>query len=178
MNEHKKEVALKVLKRMKTFDRYSIIAGGFPRDLFFNKEPRDIDIYIRAIEGFNTEDYRHFMLNLFPEGRAFVNTGSCNSITIPFIHNTLEFIVEDIIINVIAIKGIHPSNVTSTFDFDICKFILDSNGDIVAQFDISKLINSKISELSSNVSEEQYAYIFKNHLPKLKEKFPEFKFVL
>lgn len=172
------ENALDVLSIFKRFDRYAVIAGGMPRDIYFKKEINDIDIYVRAIEGFNTVDYIHMIHNMFPTAKDIVNTGSCNSITIKWMHNTMTFSYNNSLVNVIFITNKHPSNVVSDFDFDICKFILSETGIPIPCFDIDTFNLTKISKLNPNISQEQMKYSIGTHLPKLKEKYPEVVFAI
>lgn len=57
-----KEVATKVIERLSIIDPYVILAGGAPRDWYFEKEASDLDFYLHM--GGKTQSARMKQLNL------------------------------------------------------------------------------------------------------------------
>lgn len=173
------QTALEVLQTAKLYDRYATIAGGFPRDLHFNREYRDVDLYVRAIDGFNTVDYHHFVKFLFPNHEDFDATGSMShweECGINWIDYTCTFYINDLEFNLIFVKGMNPIGVANKFDFDICQFYLDpitGNPRQAAYVDFEA--NKKV-RMVNDLKGMQRDLSIKTHFPKLKAKYPEFDF--
>lgn len=172
------ETALSVLRKAKEFDRYATVAGGFPRDLYFNKQYKDVDVYVRAIDSFNTADYQHFVKFLYPNLEDFDTTGSMDhweESGISWIDYTCRFFINDLEINLIFVKGMNPIGVCDTFDFDICQFYLDSVTGEPRKAAYSDFSDKKV-KMASHVRGIQREYSITGHYPKLKAKYPEFDF--
>ena len=171
------QTALEVLQTAKKFDRYATIAGGFPRDLHFNREYKDVDVYLRAVGGFNTVDYEHMVKNMFPNLDDFDTSGSMNhweECDIKWIAYTCRFFVNDLEINLIFIKDTHPMSVCKKFDFDICQFYLDTDGKPM-QAAYSDFSDKKVKRVA-DIKGAQLQYSILEHYPKLKDKYPDFDF--
>lgn len=172
------ETALSVLRRAKEFDRYATIAGGFPRDLYFGKEYSDVDLYIRGVEGFNTADYAHFVNLLFPEKEDFKESGSMDHWElsgIDWIYYSCRFLINDLEINLIFVKGIIPIRICDTFDFDICKFTLCPTSGAPQNYNYTDFSDKKVT-MSNKLEGAQLEFSITRHYSKLKEKYPEFDF--
>ena len=174
-----KQLATDVLLRFKKFDRYSNILGGFPRDLHFNKPYRDVDIYARGCYNFNTVDYYNLITLLLSDFKLdnYENTGSMNSDTLPNILNTSEFEIDGLKFNIIFTKKIQTVH---DFDFDLCMFFYDhvEQVPIFLGPELDKLDRFRESKINPIISKEQVYYSLEKHLPKLKEKYPDFKFII
>ena len=171
------QTALEVLQTARKFDRHAAVAGGFPRDLYFNREYKDVDVYVRAVNTYNTSDYEHMVKNMFPDLEEFDTSGSMHhwkECGINWIDYTCRFYLNDLEVNIIFIKGFNPMGICQYFDFDICQFYLDNEGNPkrVAYSDFS---DKKVKRIST-IKGKQLEFSITDHYPRLKDKYPEFDF--
>jgi len=164
----------------------SMIAGGFPRDIYFGKTPKDIDIWIPSdVKIGNRES------DLLKE--LFESRGMC--LTIPTItesedHYKIEEIgitrivkcqVDGVDIDLISTKflseGMKGYSLLFNFDMGICQIARKGGEYIFTENFIDDKINKTITLYHKNRSLQLVNFSESEHLPRVKAKFPDYEIV-
>lgn len=166
-----KDVSKQMMKIIHSIDSSARIMGGMPRDLYFNKEINDIDIYSKI------ENYKIILDNLDSKVTChYIKDNVYN--TDDGVVSTIDYLtIEGIEVNLIGIN-IPPVEYIESFDCDICKFMYDAHEDKISiHFDINNLLKTKVILLNPNLNEKQLVYA-RRHIDKIRKKYPEFRVFL
>jgi hypothetical protein len=156
--------AIAVLKEIQKKSPDAIIAGGFLRDLFFGKQPKDLDIFVKRIESYGfdfivTKDY-NMSYSTDEEIGSVQNLYHIGSPA------TLD-------INVIEVKGdTNAKDRVEFHDFDFCQVYFDGK-EFVGIEKLEKVLATKKVTLQTCENELQYERS-KRRWDRLQKKYPEF----
>lgn len=170
--EKQKRVADIILEKLTAVDPYAIVAGGAPRDWYFNKEATDIDVYIHVSLNVLNKDVKRqievcgFTVLSEKDGKNIPEDYKLNPNIRTVINTTLEG--EDIQIMVML---------KPTFDSVVDKFAVSlskiwyKNGKVNITKDFEISVKHSVMYKCSDLYGDSHKYI-----QKLKNKFPEFKY--
>ena len=186
--EQQKQTAKKVLSKIKALDSRAIIAGGAPRDWYFNNLANDIDIFyfheegkycldnirretaiLKALLGVSSIDVVGLNSGKKKESDQHPEDDFNNYLKNPDIVNVFECVIDDVKFQFIQIK---KQNVNvSTFAYNMCQAWSDGERITTTRlFDlgVKKELLIETGELYSNTEK------FKQ---KMIDKFPSYDYV-
>jgi len=102
------DVWIEALKECQSIDPTAIIAGGCLRDLYFGKEPKDVDIFTGQLPGWKLEDENCFDY----EGMQYV---LC----------VADAIKNNVHYNLIVVEPVSAEELIITFDLGFCQIAFD-----------------------------------------------------
>lgn len=155
----------------------AVIAGGAPRDWFFSKEARDIDVFVKDFnEAEFTIEFLGANISLASKKTAAVYAANSSSNSSSAYGN---FKVWDVFwqgqkFQIIDVKGISLEDHIRAFDFGINMISMDSTG---AYKTTSEFKHDVSNKLLTVYTKRIYPKSFRNlgeRYRKLKQKFPDF----
>jgi len=163
----------------------SIIAGGYYRDIYHNREFNDIDIFVHTnnsqskyikSDAYTTDFWAEvFDLNLdsfwsgdhIEEMEADDEYDNLNDMDMVF-----ELVKSEVKYNVVLVELDPIEYVNDVFDFGICKAYCDGQKVTFTKDFISDAENKTLTFTNKNVSTDSFCYSMNKHLRKLMAKFP------
>lgn len=163
---------------LKCLDPNCIIAGGYVRDNVLGREPKDVDFYLQT--SLNVFEFVS-MLSAYtrhrpaPEGLRPAVKGE--SYQHPFKVGVVGMGPE---VDIILIaQPVTTDLVFSMFDLGICMAAVTADGRTVLDPRFNSDVMSKTITLyaANKLTEADYEHSKKEHVPRVMEKYPEFRFV-
>lgn len=174
--QKQKQITDEVLEKIRKFvSPNALVAGGAPRDWSHNKEAKDIDLYFNFSHQLTACDFKEILLNIFPEISKEVV-----SFDYPEKMANIQFVVKmeykglkfDLIS---TIDFVDLSSVFSSFDTDLC-MVAYYGHDIVSSIEFIRAKSAKKSKINTKLSGDRLKISLEKHIPRLKEKYPEYDF--
>lgn len=129
--DEQQAVVVEVMRPLIDFiDRRCRVAGGAPRDWYFNKEARDIDIYLRCNAVSNILEFLSIFLECQVEEAVEVDVSKYTVNQKLSINNIITFKYKDVEFQLIIIEG-DPETVGNSFCLDICDISAVLDGDSI-----------------------------------------------
>jgi hypothetical protein len=154
---------------------HAIIAGGAPRQWYFNKPARDVDIFVHGC----------YVSNLFGSLKigddeiSICGSSGANSIQ-KIVKGIHKFTYKDVDFDLVEMQNpVNPNSVFNTFDFGICKIAWLSDKSTVTDpdFDLdvaNKTLTLRLEKLLAYRKPTSVAQRFK----KMKALFPDYEVVI
>lgn len=190
-NEFIKETAKEVLILVQKYIApNAFIAGGMPRDLKLGKPIKDVDIFLPSSRAMEGQHYAKIIGNIMKLNENFdLDYGEVydkyEDSDFTHIDNVVKMKIDGvdfdfIITNKEDWKFKPYYFVEGTFDFAICEaYIDDPNGsmEVITTSDFNKCVETGNIKYKPHNNPTMTKNSLGNHLPRLKEKFPEYSFM-
>lgn len=163
-----KALATAILKSLQFLDKTAIVAGGAPRDWWFGKECKDLDIYIRNPYLKSAEERRLALTSLGYEVSEIV-PGDKHYVSLAGLIAVYECVYEGKNLNFMFMEETARYPYVQDFSCSICEVFFDGGDIIPNQNFIYSTSTGKV------LIHERYTQQDK-HVKKMMEYFPQFKF--
>lgn len=173
-----KGVANKIISQFKKMNYKILLAGGAPRNWYFNKPAKDLDFWIDSsnrCSDFETHLTIIDALNVNKldnpfEVKMYERTGEYTSTD--FVKASYSCLIDDIEVQFIMVKG-NPYNVVEKFGTSICMFYFV--GDNIEMEKITEFsLAHKIIYYQDGFDGIEKGKLYK-HIEKIKSYFPDYK---
>ena len=161
--------ACAILKDIQVTNPEAVISGGFLRDLFFGKQPKDLDIFIS--QSYDSYGKTIQVVKTFTMGYS-------TDYEIDTVQDALYFTpVDTLNVNIIEVNAFYErlTERTEQHDFDFCQVSFDGVG-FYGLEKLQKVKDSGTVTLMHCENAKQYARSLRR-MNKFKAKYPEFTFV-
>jgi hypothetical protein len=173
--ENQKNIAKEVLSKLEVIDPTCILAGGAPRDWYFEKLASDLDFYVYFRPDFAYQKWRYAkqlekigLNNFYIKGKAeFPENYKRN----PYLITALEGKYKEEKIHIMFMSEKTFSCVVNYFPFGICQ-VWWKGEEIKTTENFKESVNHKILRLLNNLYSDADGYI-----QKIKDKFPDYLFI-
>lgn len=169
--EHQKEVALKLLHKLEGADPYAILAGGAPRDWYFNKPCNDLDFYVHlqyATIAF--EELRMKRLGLEVTRLEFKGSLPEEYKCMEDLTRIYEGVYEGVNFQVMVMKTSTFKSVIPKFGASVCKAWW-KGGEVCYDLDfIFSHVEKVIFKKDDYTAKEK-------HITKMQERYPDYKLI-
>lgn len=172
--EEQKYEARELLTKLKRIDPFAMVAGGAPRDWYFNTPARDADIYLR-LPNHNTltlvtrllQDLGMEEVGTIPQSMKSKENSYAE---LPNLKWVLEGIYNGLKINIMVMdKGVREE-IIKDFDVSICRAWFDGNQCYYfADFEFT--VKTGICTIHENYTGKEL------HIRKMAKRFPNFQFM-
>lgn len=169
--DKQKQTADKIYGKLKVVDPHCILAGGAPRDWYFNNACNDLDFYfastastVSAVRGQLEASFPDVSITLMMDKEGQANTSEMYK-TMPFLTRIWEMVIDDTPVQLIQVENGKQWKVVDHMDISICQawYI---GGEV-------KLHNNfKLTQASDIIFTTQEGYSWSDkHAMKIKERF-------
>lgn len=170
--EHQKSVALKILRKLETFDPTCILAGGAPRDWYFGNLATDLDFYVY----FRPDLQRWFLdKQLASLGLTCGIKGDSefpeNYKRNPYLRHVYEGRMGGEVYQIMFMSEPTFHTVVPLFPFGICQAWWKGD-EIFTSLEFDKSVRHKVLYLLNYLYSDADGYI-----QKIKNKFPDYLFL-
>lgn len=156
-------------------DPSAVIAGGWVRDQFFGKVPKDIDIW-------TTVDFKRKQVTKMFKGATKVRRFTQKTLTDKRLIHVTKFTYKGVDVDIVcfdasAIPDKVSFNPVDSFDFGICQCWFagaDSTGYRGTELFWNDLHNRTLTYVDTPINNGRLHQIVTRRIPKLLEKFPDF----
>jgi len=161
--------------------KHFLIGGGMARDLLLGVPVKDIDVIVyggaRKSDGFLLTDHALREIGLAPVsgGTAYTKKDDQSNF---IVYSELKDRIKGPEVQAIVCKVPPEVFISQTFDLGLCQAALDCNGDFwVSDWFLHDIKHKTMSLLvRETISAYQIGYSIKEHVPRLKGKFPDYEF--
>ncbi len=181
---------IRVLRKIKAVYPTAIIAGGYHRDIYNNKEYSDVDIYVdgskhRQTEATDTSFWKELLGLKTDDYKSGDYIEECSetdedydAINNDSILAVFELCKNQISYNVIVIARPPIEYVIEEFDFGLCKVYCDGEKVSFTKEFMTDVEQKTLTFTDRKVSKANYAHAMSVHLTKLQLKYPNHKVVI
>ena len=121
--EKQKQIADYLLSKLEAIDPFCILAGGAPRDWFFEREATDLDIYLHIPKYFKFKVFEKQLAAIGITDTVFSSTFNEDSDyrRNPLVRWVLSFVYDDMPVQLIVMTESTFDSVVDHFPLSICK---------------------------------------------------------
>lgn len=174
---YQQKIADMVLERIEGFDPSCILAGGAPRDWYFNKEASDLDVFFHFRDGSTLRQIRFLLKKAFPDlhfelraGMNFNEDDDSEYKKNPHLRRVLQTEIGGIKVQLMEMRKPTWECVVEEFPLSICK-IWYKNGKIRTTLEFENCVKHNIIVKTNEIYADGDKY-----LKKIVGKFPHMKY--
>lgn len=171
--EQQKAIADDVLQKLYCVDPFCIVAGGTPRDWYFDKEASDIDVFLYISPNISIEIFEKMLRNIGWDkvealtGDCIPDNYKCNP-ELRCVFNVGDY--EGVSVQVMLMRSSTFTSVVDKFPINICK-IWYKNKRICKSREFVHAADQQVLILSNTLYSDGHKYI-----TKVRNKFPHYNF--
>ena len=167
--KHQKEVATKLLHTLEGADPYAILAGGAPRDWYFNKPANDLDFYVHVGNKpmQSSQELQFKRLGLEVKRMSFGGPTAVEYMCMEHLHSIYEGSFEGVKYQIMVMNASTFDCVVSNFGASVCMaWWKGYDVNVTEEFLLSHYI--KTIFIKDNYTAKEL------HVNKMKERYPDY----